>query len=89
MSHGELTCRQFVDFLSAYVDGELPAVARQVFEKHSTDCPPCLNYLDTFRKAIELVSECGRHEDALPPSEVPQRLIDAILAARRALPKDG
>jgi predicted anti-sigma-YlaC factor YlaD len=77
-----LTCREFTDFLTAYVDGELPRADVDEFERHVGACPPCNAYLDTYRETVRLVRLCagGRTE---PPGDAPEALIEAILCARR------
>jgi len=76
----ELTCRQIVDFLMDYLDGELPADASSTFEEHLAICPPCRVYLDTYEETIRLGREaCADHDD---PADAPEELIQAILAAR-------
>jgi len=77
-----MTCRDFVEFLMRYVEGELPDDARETFEDHTRLCPPCLSYLDTYRETIHLgKGACCPEDDALP-ADVPEKLIQAILAAR-------
>ena len=79
-----MTCREFVDFLMTYIDGELDEEPRRVFERHMRLCPPCGVYLDTYRDTISLGKFACRDEDAAIPEEVPDELIQAILAARNA-----
>ena len=78
-----LTCREFVDFLNAYIDGDLPADQAQVFDKHMGLCPPCVHYLQTYKRAAELPGKCAELDRAEPPEDVPEALVKAILAARR------
>jgi anti-sigma factor RsiW len=76
-----MTCREFVDFLMAYLDRELQEGQRGVFEGHMDDCPACRDYLDTYEETIRAGQlACGA--DDPPPEDVPERLIAAILAAR-------
>jgi anti-sigma factor RsiW len=77
-----LSCREFTDFLTAYVDGELPQAERAEFLRHVGACPPCGVYLDNFEETVRLARLCagGRTE---PPADAPEGLIAAILAARR------
>jgi len=75
-----MTCRELIGFLDSYLDGDLPAVERSRFEAHLTLCTDCVNYLASYRLTIAL----GRRvcaDDALPV-EVPEDLVQAILAAR-------
>ncbi len=79
-----MNCREFVDFLMDYVDGALPDSQRGVFESHMDECPSCVTYLDTYRETVRLGRDlCGDPEGPVP-SDVPDRLVRAILAARRA-----
>jgi len=78
----ELACREFVEFLHAYVGDELGPTRRALFDRHLALCPDCRAYLESYRQTIEL----GRlaMTTAAGPSElpVPPDLIRAILAAR-------
>ncbi len=56
----DLTCRQFVDFLDAYLDDELAGDARSTFQTHIDACPPCRDYLKTYADAIKLSRGCCR-----------------------------
>ncbi len=76
-----MTCREMVDFLMDYVNGELPAEQRSDFDGHLAACPPCIAYLESYKETIKLGRQvCGREEI---PDDVPQELIDAILSARQ------
>ena len=80
-----ITCRELIDFLEDYRTGALPDEQRRVFEEHLVVCPPCKDYLDSYETTIRLgrqALEC-EDDDGPPPEEVPQRLIDAILAAHK------
>ena len=52
-----LTCRDFVDFLMAYLSGELPAGQRAVFEEHLGECPDCTTYLYSYEQTVRIGSE--------------------------------
>jgi anti-sigma factor RsiW len=78
-----MTCREFVEFLMAYLDRELEARQRDVFEGHMRQCPACVAYLDTYRTTVALGAELG-DPDSPVPEEVPDELVRAILAARES-----
>jgi len=80
----KMNCRECIDFLMAYLDNELPESERAVFEDHLAKCPPCVDYLNTYRATIELEKKACCCKDAPPPAVVPEDLIKAILAARKA-----
>ena len=77
-----MTCKEFVEFLISYIDGNLSTAPRAVFEEHMRLCPPCGVYLDTYRDTIRLGKFACREDEAAPPADVPEELIQAILAAR-------
>lgn len=78
-----MTCREVIDYLMNYLDGELPAPERAEFERHLAMCPPCIDYLDAYKQTIHLGREaCCGGTDA--PSTIPDDLVKAILAARSA-----
>ncbi|MHC5210747.1 MAG: anti-sigma factor family protein [Planctomycetota bacterium] len=78
-----LSCREFTDFLTAYVDGDLPLAEAAEFERHIDACPPCGVYLHSYKETVRLARLCaGGRSD--PPADAPEGLITAILAARRA-----
>jgi anti-sigma factor RsiW len=73
-----VNCRECTDFLHDYLAGDLPATQQRVFEGHLELCPPCLTFLESYRKTLalgKLVSE----EEAEP---LPEALVKAILATR-------
>ncbi len=77
-----MNCREFVDFLMSYLDGELEAAPARVFEEHMALCPPCVTFLDTYKDTIRLGKFACQDEAGPPPEEAPEQLIQAILAAR-------
>jgi len=75
-----LTCRQLIDFIMSYLDDELPADQRAEFDRHMSACPSCVDYLKTYEKTVLLTKAAG---DDQVPAEVPESLVQAILAAQR------
>jgi anti-sigma factor RsiW len=80
----ELTCREICDFVMAWIDGELPEREQAIFSAHLALCRQCVSYLDGYRATIKLAREAHQSNPcaALPP--VPEDLVKAILAARKA-----
>lgn len=46
---GMITCAEFERFLTAYLDDELPAMKRRLFEFHIATCAECREYLAAYR----------------------------------------
>ena len=79
-----MTCRELIDFLMDYLDGDLPEGQASAFEEHLDICPACVDYIDGYKKTIELGQAVCAEEDEALPTNIPDDLIQAILAARRA-----
>jgi len=77
-----VTCKEFIEFVWRYLDAQLPAEQRAVFDKHLAVCPGCVNYLASYDETIRLVGQAFGDPDAALPDDVPEELIAAILAAR-------
>ena len=78
-----MNCREFTEFLHEYLFGNLPAQERAEFDKHLAECPWCVAYLDSYQKTIRLEQAAfSIPEDAAPPADAPEELIQAILHAR-------
>jgi mycothiol system anti-sigma-R factor len=66
-----ITCREIVELLIDYLDGELPEDRRQHLEQHLDLCPPCLTYLETYKVTIRLTRRLPCEP---PPPELLERL---------------
>jgi anti-sigma factor RsiW len=77
-----ITCRELIEFLIDYRDGNLPPEQKAEFERHLTCCGPCVAYMKTYEQAILLAKRCCR-DDSPAAADVPEELVKAILAARR------
>ena len=71
-----MNCRDMVDYLSDYVDGELDASIRKIIETHGGECPPCRAFVRTLRRTVEMVQ-------ASPSEPLPPILRQALCAALR------
>ena len=77
-----MNCKDFVEFMEDYRSGHLPDGQRVEFERHMSGCPSCICYLDSYEKTIQLGKKSLCEGEAPVPAEVPEELIQAILAAR-------
>jgi len=79
-----ITCRQFEDFLIDYLEGDLSARQKFVFELHLKVCRECRDYLAAYKRVVEVsarAGNAGEMDASLPP--VPTDFINAVLAARK------
>lgn len=79
-----LTCRELIDFLWRYVEEDLTPDERKTFDRHLAMCRSCRAYLASYRKTIELGRVAFPNLDAEVPGDVPEEIVQGILAARRA-----
>ncbi len=73
-----MNCKEFVDFMRAYCDGELPVDLKSAFEEKMEACSLCRCFLDGYIKAGNLAREACTGES----KPVPEALIQAILSAK-------
>lgn len=74
-----MTCREFLELLTDYVDGALPSEQAERCDAHRAECDDCRGYLESYRRTRELLREAGGAE--VP--HLPEDLVRAILEARR------
>ena len=70
-----MTCQEFVELVTAYLEETLPAAERAAFEEHLTLCPGCDRYLAQFRQTIDLLGELPEESLSAPGR---QRLLEAF-----------
>jgi anti-sigma factor RsiW len=78
-----VTCRELTDFLVDYLDGTLGADERGRFDAHLARCPDCVTYLRAYRETIRLGRAVCKEEHDAVGDDVPEELVQSILAARR------
>ncbi len=61
----DLSCRELVELVSDYVEGELALPERSRFEMHLCYCAPCRVYLEQIRATIQAAGRLT--EDDLSP----------------------
>jgi anti-sigma factor RsiW len=81
-----LTCAELVRFLNDFLDQSLHPIQRAAFEAHLAVCDECVAYLRDYEQTVRLGRAAFDDVDAVAQAQVPRRLVDAILAARRRTP---
>jgi anti-sigma factor RsiW len=77
-THDPLVCREFVELVTEYLEGALPAGERARFEAHLAECDGCAGYLDDMRRLVGAL-----HEAPQPPVDPEAR--EALMRAFRDL----
>ncbi len=75
-----INCREFEDFVLAYLEGELPWYQLAMFRFHLAMCSECRRYLAAYQSAQTLT--VGAFDEEAPvPQDVPEDLVKAVIAA--------
>ena len=69
-----LTCKQFLEELSDYLDEKTDPELRQKLEQHISDCPNCWVICDTTKKTIQIYK-------GMDPVTIAPDIHDRLMAA--------
>jgi anti-sigma factor RsiW len=70
-------CIEFVELVTDYLEGVLPARERRAFEHHLTLCDGCVTYVEQMRETLRLTGSLEVHH-------VPQAGVEDLMSAFRA-----
>ena len=71
----QLSCQEFVELVTDYLEGALPEEERLRFEDHISRCDGCTAYLEQIRQTVAVVGRLT--EDAISP-EAERELLEAF-----------
>jgi anti-sigma factor RsiW len=63
-----LNCRELVELVTAYLEGDLSSGERKRFDAHLDGCDGCTTYVEQMRRTIELTGSLHA-EDLSPEAE--------------------
>jgi anti-sigma factor (TIGR02949 family) len=72
---GMFNCKESVELLRAFLDGEMPDEEAAQLEQHLEACPPCVEFLRTYRATPIL---CKRALSKQMPKELADKLTDFL-----------
>lgn len=61
-----MTCREFVELVTDYLEDRLAPPERERFEEHLAACPGCQAYVDQMRATLDGLGRIP--EESLPPA---------------------
>jgi anti-sigma factor RsiW len=70
-----MNCQEFVELVTAYLEGSMADAQRHAFEEHMELCGGCEDYLAQFQQTIDLLGELPEETLSAPGR---QRLLDAF-----------
>lgn len=71
------TCKDSVEFLLQYLEGDLPEVEARQLQEHLHGCSPCVDFMKTYRVTPKL---CKRALAKAMPDEMANRMRDFLRA---------
>ncbi len=80
MIDNALTCQEFVELATEYLEGKLPPTTQARFEEHIAICEGCAMYLEQIRQTIQLT---GKLNEESIPEEVQESLLRAFRGWKR------
>lgn len=69
------SCKESIELLLAYLDGELPPAEAEHLREHLGGCPPCLEFLEGYKATSRL---CRHHLVKKMPEELSAKLTDFL-----------
>lgn len=72
----DLTCQEFVELVTDYLEGALDEDTTARFEQHLADCPGCETYLNQMQQTAARVGE-------VPVESLSEEMRSTLLAAFR------
>ena len=76
MDEEMLVCRQVVELVTDYLEGDLPDAVRSAVERHLETCPPCVSYVEQMRLTV------GSLRDVRVESITPEARAELVNAFR-------
>ncbi len=64
-----LRCRDMVELLGDYLDGELNPATAEALKAHLADCPECTAFLNTYRGTVRVTRQLKEEDLPLPLRE--------------------
>jgi anti-sigma factor (TIGR02949 family) len=71
------SCKKSIDLLLEYLDGDIPADEEKHLHEHLSACPPCVDFLKTYRATPSI---CKQALAAKMPEELSSKLTEFIRA---------
>jgi anti-sigma factor RsiW len=75
-----MNCDEFVELVTAYLEGQLDPGTEQRFVAHLAECDGCDRYLDQIRQTVQSLGH-------LPAASLPESARDRLLTAFRDWPR--
>jgi anti-sigma factor RsiW len=84
MSPNNLTCRELVELVTAYLEAALPPAEHMRFEAHLAICAGCRNYVEQLRRTIRVT---GTLTEESIPAHIQDHLLELFRGWKRQPPE--
>jgi len=74
-SENEITCQEFVEMVTDYLEYTLLPEIRKQFEQHAADCPGCDTYFNQVQQTIGMLHQVA---DEPVSADTRQKLLQAF-----------
>ena len=71
-----ICCKECIELLHDYLDGELNSETEASLEEHFADCPPCIAFVNTYKSTMRLCKDTLKSNDI--PDAVKSRLKEFV-----------
>lgn len=68
-----LNCKNCFDLLMDYLEDSLDSETQKKLDQHFAECPPCLNFLESYRDCSKIAQQLRDQQVAIP-QELENRL---------------
>lgn len=71
-----ICCKECLDLLHDYLEGELTSEVSASLEEHFEDCPPCIAFLNTYKSTTKICRSTLKGDDI--PDNVKAKLKEFV-----------
>ncbi|MBT3515441.1 MAG: zf-HC2 domain-containing protein [Nitrospina sp.] len=71
-----ICCKECIELLHDYLEGELSPEINASLEEHFLDCPPCIAFVNTYKSATQICKTTLQSKDI--PDAVKSRLKEFV-----------
>ena len=68
-----ICCKECLDMLYDYLEGDLDQETTKSLDEHFQDCPPCISFLNTYKSTTKIC------RNTLNQVEIPEAIRDTLL----------
>ena len=68
-----ICCKECLDLLYDYLEGDLAQETTKSLEEHFQDCPPCISFLNTYKSTTKIC------RNTLNQVEIPEAIRETLL----------